>query len=394
MDDRAGGEGAGMNESSIPLSARAAAPQRVAVEVFGHPDALPTDVQGFLHEAEKRNIGQGLAWYRNLVATVFPDDLGLRFYVLRHDGQVRAVLPLRAEKHPLGWRVTALSNYYTSLYEPALAAGVSGADLAPLLAALKREFRGLSSLTMSPMDPESDAYRALLDAMRLAGWRPFDFFSFGNWYLPVSFDWAAYLAKRGSTHRNTIKRMGKKFAADGGTLEIVSSHESLPAAIAAYERVYAASWKKPEPFPDFVPGLVKICAEKGYLRLGLALLNGEPVAAQLWLVAHGRAEIYKVAYDEQYKAYSPGTLVTALLMQHVIDVDQVKEVDYLIGEDNYKRIWMSHRRERRGIIAYNPRSLAGLAGLARETAGRLVKAARARWQSAKKSGDASAPPPN
>ena len=383
-----------MNGSAMPLSAQAAAPERVAVEVFGHPDALPADVQAFLHEAEQRNIGQGLAWYRNLVSAVYPEDQGLRFYVLRHDGQVSAVMPLRAEKDRLGWRVAALSNYYTSLYEPALSSGLTGAALVPLLDELRREFGAVASLTLAPMDPDSAAYQALLDALRLVGWRPFDYFSFGNWYLPVSFDWAAYLAKRGSTHRNTIKRMGKKFAGDGGTLEIVSSHESLPAAIAAYERVYAASWKKPEPFPDFVPGLVKICAEKGYLRLGLAWLNGEPVAAQLWIVAHGRAEIYKVAYDEQYKAYSPGTLVTALLMQHVIDVDQVKEVDYLIGEDNYKRIWMSHRRERRGIIAYNPRSLAGLAGLARETAGRLVKAARAKWKSARKSGDAGAPPPS
>ncbi len=89
----------------------------------------------------------------------------------------------------------------------------------------------------------------------------------------------------------------------------------------------------------------------------------------------------------------PGTLITAMLMKHVIDVDQVKEVDYLIGEDNYKRIWMSHRRERRGIIAYNPRSLPGLAGLARERAGRLVKAARAKWQSIRQGDGASAPPP-
>lgn len=373
-----------MNESPMQLP---------AVEVFGHPDALPADVQAFLNEAEKRNLGQGLSWYRNLVAAVYPHDQGLRFYVLRHGGQVRAVVPLRTERHRLGWRATALANYYTSLYEPALAPGVTGAELVLLLAELKREFRGLASLNLSPMAPDSDAYRTLLDALRLIGWRPFDYFSFGNWYLPVSFDWAAYLAKRGSTHRNTIKRMGKKFAADGGTLEIVSSHESLPAAIAAYERVYAASWKKPEPFPAFVPGLVQICAEKGYLRLGLAWLDGEPVAAQLWIVTHGRAEIYKVAYDERFKAYSPGTLVTALLMKQVIDVDQVKEVDYLIGEDTYKKIWMSHRRERRGIIAYNPRSLLGLAGLARETAGRLVKAARSRWQAARSGGAAAAPPP-
>jgi len=71
--------------------------------------------------------------------------------------------------------------------------------------------------------------------------------------------------------------------------------------------------------------------------MGLAKLNGAPVAAQMWTVAHGRAAIYKVAYHEAYKQYAAGTLVTALLMEQVIDVDRVTEIDYLIGDDAYKK---------------------------------------------------------
>ncbi len=102
-------------------------------------------------------------------------------------------------------------------------------------------------------------------------------------------------------------------------------------------------------------------------------LFGEPIAAQLWIVAHGRAEIYKLAYDENFKQYSPGTLVTAMLMQHVFEQDKVREVDYLIGDDPYKTTWMSQRRERWGIVAYNPRTLLGLLGLGLELAGRALK---------------------
>jgi hypothetical protein len=50
-------------------------------------------------------------------------------------------------------------------------------------------------------------------------------------------------------------------------------------------------------------------------------------------VRAGRAEIFKVAYDEAHKALSPGTLVTALVMEHVLEVDRVREVDYLTGDD-------------------------------------------------------------
>ena len=60
-------------------------------------------------------------------------------------------------------------------------------------------------------------------------------------------------------------------------------------------------------------------------------------------------------------------------MRHVIEVDRVKEVDYLIGDDPHKQFWMSHRRERWGIVAYNPRTLTGALGLLREVLGRLAK---------------------
>jgi hypothetical protein len=232
------------------------------------------------------------------------------------------------------------------------------------------------------MDPSAPSYRLMLEGMRMAGWQPFQFFAFGNWYLPVRASWTAYLAQRDGILRSTIKRMSKKFGAGGGMLEIVTDGADMARAIDAYQTVYATSWKKPEPYPEFMPGLARTCAGLGYLRLGLAWLNGRPIAAQLWIVSHGRAEIYKVAYDEGFKAYAPGTLLTALLMEHVIEIDRVSEVDYLIGDDPYKKSWMSHRRERWGVIAYNPRSLGGLAGWGRESLGRLVKSIRSRLTAA------------
>jgi hypothetical protein len=60
-------------------------------------------------------------------------------------------------------------------------------------------------------------------------------------------------------------------------------------------------------------------------------------------------------------------------MQHVFERDCVAEVDYLIGDDSYERQSMYHRRERWGIVAYNPKKWAGLAGLLREMLGRGAK---------------------
>ena len=89
------------------------------------------------------------------------------------------------------------------------------------------------------MDRDSHAYQTLLGALRQDGWLPFSVFAFVNWYVPVQESWQDYLASRSSTMRNTIKRMGKKFVGDGGTLQLVTKTADMPAAIAAYEQVYA-----------------------------------------------------------------------------------------------------------------------------------------------------------
>lgn len=347
------------------------------VQIVPHPAALAPDAKAFMAQAETRCYEFGADWFANLASTVYANDAGVRLYVLREQGQVVAVLPMRAQRCMFGWQLHSLTNFYTTLYEPLLAPGAAAPALVRLLQAARRDLPELCSLQLAPMDRAAPAYGALLAGLRGAGLRPFEYFAFGNWYQPVTGSWTNYLAGRNGTLRSTIKRMTKKFDGDGGTMEMMTALDGLERGIAAYEQVYASSWKQPEPFPYFIPGLMRTCAAAGTLRLGIAWLDGKPIAAQLWIVCHGRAEIYKVAYDEGFKAYAPGTLLTALLMKHAIEVDQVAEVDYLIGDDPYKKTWMSHRRERWGVIAYNPRSLAGLAGWLRETMGRRLKGWRA-----------------
>jgi CelD/BcsL family acetyltransferase involved in cellulose biosynthesis len=343
------------------------------VEVLYHPSQFPADLQKLFALAEQEDFHCGVAWYSNLTDAVFADHAGVRFYVLRQGEQAIAVLPVQIVKHSRVKQVESLSNYYTALYAPALAPGLKARDLVPLLRAVLHAHAPVASLRFAPMDRQSRPYRLLLGGLRDAGLAPFEFFCFVNWHLAAFDDWASYLAGRHGSLRNTIKRQGKKFTHDGGTLEVIQGGTELDRGIEAYEQVYAHSWKKPEPYPAFVPGLARTCAASGWLRLGVAWIEGKPVAAQIWIVANGKASIYKLAYDEDYKSYAPGTLLTALLMQHVMEQDQVLEVDYLIGDDPYKQAWMNRRRERWGVVAYNPKSFSGAWGLCQEALARSVK---------------------
>lgn len=333
-----------------------------------------TEAHYDLHEyAVQENIERSIDWFDLLQKTVYPDDSGVRYYFVAEDNHPSQILPLRLTKKGTVKTIESLSNYYTSLYTPLLTDAGNMNSLRHLLAAATRDHKGAHVMYFAPMDPESTTYKRLLSEIRSIGWIPFRFFCFGNWYLEVPDSWDGYLNRRSANLRSAIKRRNKEFKAAGGTLEIVTGAEGIDSAIRAFQEVYSASWKIPEPYPDFVPSLIRLLSMKGLLRLGIARLQEKPIAAQLWIVAQDKASIYKLAYHEAYSSLSPGTVLTAHLMQHVMEQDHVKEVDFLIGDDKYKRIWMSDRRERWGIVAYNPRTLIGFALFCREVLGRLAK---------------------
>ncbi|WP_313952275.1 GNAT family N-acetyltransferase [Accumulibacter sp.] len=312
-------------------------------------------------------------WCELLEKHVYATDAGVRYYSTVEKKSPRVILPVRlTAKGPIKI-IESLSNYYTSLYVPLLSKGGDLLDLQTLLAAAAHDHGAAHVMRFAPMNPHSPAYKALLSGLRANNWIPFQFFCFGNWYLKVEGTWQDYLKGRSGSVRSNIGRACKKFAAAGGTFEIATNLERIDQYIAAYEEIYSASWKTPEPHPDFVPELIRELAARGMLRLGIARLKGRAIAAQLWFVDAKKASIYKVAYHEEFASHSPGTVLTAHLMQHVIDRDRVREVDFLIGEDGYKRLWMSDRRERWGIVAYNPATVIGFALLLKEAAGRLLK---------------------
>lgn len=331
------------------------------------------DLQEF---AARDNVETSIDWFELLQKNVYPDDPGVRFYFVAEENVPSTILPLRLTTQGKVRTVESLGNYYTSLYTPLLTSESDLFAVRHLLASATRDHGGAHVMRFAPMDPDSPGYKGLLNELRAIGWIPFKFFCFRNWFLTVDANWEGYLKKRSANLRSSIKRRNKDFAAEGGTLEVVTTSDALEQAIAAFQEVYSASWKIPEPYPNFVPSLIRRLSSIGMLRLGIARLQGRPIAVQLWIVGKGKASIYKVAYHKEFATLSPGTVLTSYLLRHVIEEDQVKEVDFLIGDDEYKKIWMSDHRERWGIVAYNPRTIIGCALLIREIAGRITKLVR------------------
>lgn len=274
----------------------------------------------------------------------------------------------------------SITNYYSSLYGPVFSEKCFEREAAirALVRHLVTESKGWDILRLQPMQHEAPDFGVMAQAFRDARMPAQEYFCFGNWYLRTGGrSFQEYFKSLPSVTQNTVQRKSRKFEKSGrGTTEVISSNgPALENAIDAYDRVYRSSWKVPEPFPKFVPGLIRLCAQKGWLRLGIVRVDGEPAAAQLWIVNGGTAAIYKLAYDERYSDLSVGTILTAKLMEYVFDIDQVAEVDYLTGDDPYKQHWMSNRRERWGLLAFNTRSALGCVAATRHIGGRALKTA-------------------
>jgi hypothetical protein len=154
------------------------------------------------------------------------------------------------------------------------------------------------------------------------------------------------MAARPASLRNTIARKQRKLEREHGYEIRLFSHDDVPQAMSDYYAVYDASWKANEQYAGFVDGMVARFSKLGWARLAILYVKGQPIAAQLWFVLHCKASIFRLSYDKAWRSYSPGSILTRFLMQHVIDVERVEEIDFLTGNDAYKQDWMSERRER------------------------------------------------
>lgn len=274
-----------------------------------------------------------------------------------------ALLALPLVERPQG--LAALANWYSFWARP-ITDAPERADL--LLRALARDLAPHGALDFAPLPAREAGWMAR--AFRAAGWVAAVEPAHVNRHMRLDGqDFAAWWATRPGALRATVRRKGASGAVQ---CRVASTFDA--GDWAAYEAVYAASWKPAEGDPAFLRAFAQGESAAGALRLGLATLDGQPVAAQFWSVEAGTTFIHKLAHRQDARGASPGTLLSAAMFAHVIDVDGVTAIDFGTGDDPYKADWMDGTRTRWRLRAHHPaawRHWPDLArGLIRQAAGR------------------------
>ncbi len=264
-------------------------------------------------------------------------------------------------------RAVALSSWYTLSFRPVFTDdAVDGTKYALLVAVARRLRKRLASVHAEPVTAADAAIicKAFDRARWVAQARP----STANWTVRTEgITFEEYWSARPGELRSTVKRKASKFAVE---TKIFTSFDGM--AWADYEMIYAASWKPDEGAPEFLRDMALAEGAAGTLRLGIASIGGEPVAAQLWTVENGHAIIHKLAHAASANDQSPGSILSAAMFEYVIDTDRVALVDFGTGDDAYKADWMDTRTQLFSVDLFNPLRPAGLWGACRAWLSALV----------------------
>lgn len=316
---------------------------------FKDQGELPDSAYALFRKFEKNSVFFSQLWLENLQNTGLDEGQVLTFATVVDRGKVLALLPL--VRHD-GGHYYSPGNLYTSLFTLYMVEE----NQPEILQCLAQGLANLPvrSLRFDPVAEDDTMLLLLQEALETSGFQCQRFFRFYNWiYRVQGQSFKDYMAARPSRVRNTIARKRRKLERELGYQIRLFTDDNLSQGLADYQAVYDASWKVREQFGGFVEGLAMELSSKGWLRLAVLYIEGKPAAAQFWFVVHGKASIFKLAYGEAWKQYSPGSILIAYLMEHVIDVDKVEEIDFLTGNDSYKQDWMAERRVRWRLACSN-----------------------------------------
>jgi len=304
-------------------------------------------------------------WFATLSAHGLSAGWAPFFALCSGGGTPFALLPLAARAD--GSELRSLTGPYSAAFRPLFAPGASAETAGALIGRL---LRGRNPVRLDALEADAPGLGPFVVGLRRAGLVVLRFAHFGNWHENVAgLDFAAYVAARPGALRTTIRRKAHR-AETVRSFALIAGGAALEEGIAEYEAAYARSWKEPEPFPSFNPALMRASAEAGLLRLGVLRLSGRVAAVQFWVVSGSRAMLLKLAHDEALAAHSPGTVLTALMIERLLKEGGIAELDFGRGDDPYKRLWASRRRQRIGLVLADPRSARGIAEIGRAFAAR------------------------
>ena len=296
-------------------------------------------------------------WFEVLAETTLSEkESACIIALLDGNGLAVSAIPLVAVD---GRMVRGLTSPFTTLFCAPFGEQENAGRLGKLLAD-----KVGATLRLDALDPADEAACSFQDGLTGGGLVVARFRHFANWFERID-SFTDYWNGREPRLKATVKRKGTPLLRDGRlAFEMIDLAADWRRGTQIYEAIYGRSWKPAEAHPHFIAALLEKLGRCGMAKLGVAMIDCVPAAAQIWLVQQDRATIFKLAHDPAFDRQSPGTLLTHWMLRLLHEQDGVREVDFGRGDDSYKRLWLGRCQDRQGVLAANPRTLKGLLAVA------------------------------
>jgi CelD/BcsL family acetyltransferase involved in cellulose biosynthesis len=220
----------------------------------------------------------------------------------------------------------------------------------------REDFKQWDVMDLHAIPEENNDFLVVCDTSSKCNYSTLTYGCFRNMYLTgIDYSGEQYWAERPKSIRKDASYQTRRLEKSGNLeFRVVTRGGELDTYMDIYYNLYALSWQERERVgPTFHRDLAEVAARNGWLRLGFLFLDDEPISCQFWISAYRRAYILKTFYDRKFHSYSPGKILTLEMARYVIDIDEVHTIDYLHGDEEYKRAWTPDIRERKGIIVFN-----------------------------------------
>ncbi|MFC1661146.1 GNAT family N-acetyltransferase [Gemmatimonadota bacterium] len=137
-------------------------------------------------------------------------------------------------------------------------------------------------------------------------------------------DWDTYLQSRPRRVRKELKRKMRRAEKTGGVeWTVAKGPDEVDAAVAAVFQVEEHSWKESQgesisdnqDLREFFFRFARVAADRGWLRIHLLHLDGEPIAYIYGVVRGGHYYALKTSYDQKHRDLSPGIVLFGHALQ-------------------------------------------------------------------------------
>jgi CelD/BcsL family acetyltransferase involved in cellulose biosynthesis len=277
----------------------------------------------------------------------------LEVKTLWRQGQLTAALSLARRPGQL----ESTANYHTPVF------GIAAADQSATASMARELFRDAPArVSLSALDPEGSTLKICKDAAEEAGFQVITRSHLLSPYAELDYGWNEY--KR-NLHAHLLRnlRRGRKQLEEQGSLavETVSGGEMLDARLDEAMQVEASGWKGKLGTAiqsrlhtrQFYREMAHWAAERGVLRLYLLRLSGRVLTMCLTLQQHGVCYMLKGGYDEAFRRYSPGNILTEALLEDCAN-HGIARVEIYGEAETYKLNWATGTRQFVRLEAFAP----------------------------------------